>query len=181
MCQHRRVLEVQNARDTSIEHRDRQYYASNARAEELAAAATAGRVYVVMGTANAVRNATEARASGEHMKQLIRRFCLQTQLHRRRAPRRTWGKYWTFGLSLVSSAPLPIVPKGRLRTTRASIRQARQDRERATVDGHDDTVGGHDGRRQGSFGKKIGQTILGFEKRDAPLHLQRRMSTPPRP
>jgi hypothetical protein len=35
--------------------------------------------------------------------------------------------------------------------------------------------------RPGSFGKKVGQMVLGFEKRDAPLHLQRRMQKPPRP
>jgi hypothetical protein len=35
--------------------------------------------------------------------------------------------------------------------------------------------------RPGSFGKKVGQMVLGFEKRDAPLHLQRRIQKPPRP
>jgi hypothetical protein len=32
-----------------------------------------------------------------------------------------------------------------------------------------------------SFGKKVGQLVLGFEKRDAPLHLPRQMQKPPRP
>ena len=32
-----------------------------------------------------------------------------------------------------------------------------------------------------SFGKLVGQLVLGFEKRDAPMHIQRRMQRPPRP
>ena len=35
--------------------------------------------------------------------------------------------------------------------------------------------------RISSFGKLVGQLVLGFEKRDAPMHIQRRMQKPPRP
>ena len=35
--------------------------------------------------------------------------------------------------------------------------------------------------RPSSFGKLVGQLVLGFQKRDAPMHIQRRMQKPPRP
>ena len=35
--------------------------------------------------------------------------------------------------------------------------------------------------RLSSFGKLVGQLVLGFQKRDAPMHIQRRMQKPPRP
>jgi hypothetical protein len=156
---------------------------SAARSAELAENAGAGRVCVVMGEPKAVRNAHEARVLGKDM--LLWRARDETRKRKEILPEdmaapteRTAEDLNKIVGSWLQYGELGIIAKRQTAFNFAYDKRARTGVEHpwmVTMAMSDAKVDG----RPGSFGKKVGQMVLGFEKRDAPLHLQRRIQKPP--
>jgi hypothetical protein len=141
-------------------------------------------VYVVMGAPNAVINGFEARVLG--MDVLLWRAQEETRTEilpeGMVAPTaRTAADLNTIVDSWLLFGKLSVVAKRQTANyVGANGKRDRTDREHpwmVTMTLSDAEVKG----KVSSFGKKVGQLVLGFEKRDAPLHLPRQMQKPPRP
>jgi hypothetical protein len=169
---------MEKMRETSEDREEFEQEVSIARAAELAEDAGAGRVYVVMGEPKAVRNAFKARILLWRARDETRKEILPDGTA---APtERTAKDLNTIVGSWLQHGELSIIAKRQSANNVAYGKRVRTDRVHPWVVTMTLSDAKADGRPW-SFGKKVGQMVLGFEKRDAPLHLQRRMQKPPRP
>jgi hypothetical protein len=176
---------LEDVREKSAEREDFQEMVGEARVE-LEESAAVGRVYVVMGEPSKILNAHEAttldmvillwRAQEETRNEILPDGIAVPEARSTEDLKRiveTWLQY----------GELSIVSK---RQTALHYAYGKRDRNEVeppwmvTITMSDAKVG-PGSRSCSSFGKLVGQLVLGFEKRDAPMYIQRRMQKPPRP
>ena len=142
--------------------------ATRDRAGELAAAATAGRVHVVMRAANAVRNATEARTQGKDVLNVARTrsdgYVDSSPRHTAAPTARTQTDLDNI-LGHCGFSELSIVAKRQMANgVGAYGKRERTEKEHPWMATTTLSAAKMDDGK--SVGKKVGHMVLGFEKRD---------------
>ena len=174
---------LEDVREKSAEREDFQEMVGEARKAELAENAAVGRVYVVMGEPRKIINAHEASTLGMDIllwraQETTRKEILPDDIAE--PEKRTLKDLKRIVETWLQYGELSIVSKRQTALHFAYGKRARTDVEppwMVTMTMSDAKVEG----KGSSFGKLVGQLVLGFEKRDAPMHIQRRMQKAPRP